>query len=229
MKTADLIPFILLELEESDKYGFELTKNIETKSNGEIIIKQPTLYTLLKKLEKSKFISSYWQDSEIGGKRHYYKLTENGRLQVSTLPSYEFLLKSALNQEVNETEVYQTHATSLSETHKEEKPLSIMDELLNQSLSATETILPTEEIFKDNNIDNATELDINLANTEVLKDESSSLDEQFAINKQVSSFTEKMPAVATSIIADDKKRQDNDILNTDFSAPHNDIDIKYVD
>ena len=28
MKTADLIPFLLLELYESDKYGFELTKNI---------------------------------------------------------------------------------------------------------------------------------------------------------------------------------------------------------
>ena len=87
MKTADLIPFILIELNECDKYGFELTKNIETKSHGKILIKQPTLYTLLKKLEKSKFISSYWQDSEIGGKRHYYKLTENGRLQGGNLQS----------------------------------------------------------------------------------------------------------------------------------------------
>ena len=57
MKTADLIPFILLELNDCDKYGFELTKNIETKSGGQIVIKQPTLYTLLKKLEKSKFIA----------------------------------------------------------------------------------------------------------------------------------------------------------------------------
>ena len=31
---------------------FELTKDIETKSNGRIVIKQPTLYTVLKKLEK---------------------------------------------------------------------------------------------------------------------------------------------------------------------------------
>ena len=70
MKTVDLIPFILLELNEQDQYGLELTKAIEEKSNGQIVIKQPTLYTILKKLEKSKFISSYWQDSEIGGKRH---------------------------------------------------------------------------------------------------------------------------------------------------------------
>ena len=39
MKTADLIPLILLELNECDKYGFELTKSIETKSKGKIIIK----------------------------------------------------------------------------------------------------------------------------------------------------------------------------------------------
>ena len=71
MKTADLIPLILIELAGGDKYGFELTKAIEDKSNQQIQIKQPTLYTVLKKLEKSKFISSYWEDSEIGGKRHY--------------------------------------------------------------------------------------------------------------------------------------------------------------
>ena len=57
MKTAFLIPLILLELNESDKYGIELTKSIETRSEGKIIIKQPTLYTILKKLEKFEKIS----------------------------------------------------------------------------------------------------------------------------------------------------------------------------
>ena len=52
MRTADLIPLILLELNECDKYGFELTKSIETKSKGNIIIKQPTLYTILKKIRE---------------------------------------------------------------------------------------------------------------------------------------------------------------------------------
>ena len=96
MKTTDLIPIILYQLIDGDKYGYEIIKQIEDVSNGGIVIKQPTLYSVLKKLEQGKFISSYWQDSEIGGKRHYYKLTENGRLQVSTLPSYENLLKNFL-------------------------------------------------------------------------------------------------------------------------------------
>lgn len=96
MKTTDLIPLILYNLAESDKYGFELSKSIENLSNGKIIIKQATLYTILKKLEKSKFISSYWQDSEIGGKRHYYKLTQNGNLQLSTMPRIEVILDNII-------------------------------------------------------------------------------------------------------------------------------------
>ena len=104
MKTADLIPLILIELSTGNKYGFELTKAIEDKSNQKIQIKQPTLYTVLKKLEKSKFISSYWEDSEIGGKRHYYKITENGKAQLSTLPSFDVCVKNILMSEQEENE-----------------------------------------------------------------------------------------------------------------------------
>ena len=46
MKTTDLIPLILYELGEGDKYGFELSKSIENLSNGKIVIKQATLYTI---------------------------------------------------------------------------------------------------------------------------------------------------------------------------------------
>ncbi len=104
MKTTDLIPLILLELADGDKYGIELTKSIEAKSNGKVVIKQPTLYTILKKLEKSKFISSFWQDSEIGGKRHYYRLTQNGKMQVSTLPDFSTLISSISNEDENEAD-----------------------------------------------------------------------------------------------------------------------------
>ena len=98
MKTTDLIPLILYQLSNSDKYGYEIVKEIEDASNGIISIKQPTLYSLLKKLEHGKFISSYWQDSEIGGKRHYYKLTDNGKAQLDTYPAYEHIIKEICNE-----------------------------------------------------------------------------------------------------------------------------------
>ena len=101
MKTTDLIPIILYQLANGDRYGYEIIKQIEDSSNGEVVIKQPTLYTILKKLEQGRLISSYWQDSEIGGKRHYYKLTENGKMQLSTYPPLEQLLSNTLK--VDET------------------------------------------------------------------------------------------------------------------------------
>lgn len=225
MKTADLIPFILLELDDCDKYGFELTKNIEAKSNGKIVIKQPTLYTLLKKLEKSKFIVSYWQDSEIGGKRHYYKLTENGRLHVSTLPSYSTLLKTALNEEIDDV----SESELAFSAPQEEKHISIMDELLNQHTEPIENILPSSEIFSENILDTSTELDLNLSNTNILKDENVSLDEQFATNNDVTKFTEKVKSNPMSIPTNEISSHKSDILNVEFSVPKNDLDIKFVD
>lgn len=71
---------ILNILGEGDKYGYEICKEVEVKSNGAYELKQPTLYSCLKRLESQGLISSYWEDSDIGGKRHYYKLTEDGQL-----------------------------------------------------------------------------------------------------------------------------------------------------
>lgn len=70
---------ILKVLFEGDKYGIEICKEVEEKSNGTYELKQPTLYSCLKRLETQGLISSYWEESEIGGKRHYYKLTDEGR------------------------------------------------------------------------------------------------------------------------------------------------------
>ena len=241
MKTADLIPFILLELNQGDKYGFELTKEIETKSNGKIVIKQPTLYTLLKKLEKSKFITSYWQDSEIGGKRHYYKLTENGRLQVSTLPSYDFLMKNALAEDgeetsANDNEIIETISSNnteiISEPIKEEKPISIMDELLNNKPEPIETILPSEEVFAENNIDTLTELDLNSANANVLKDEKQSNEENFANNEGVSAFTQKtkIEPIAINTNTESTPTKSNIIFDIEKTPNYvNNDAIKYVD
>ncbi len=69
---------ILKALYHGDKYGLEIIQEIEEKSNGTYELKQPTLYSCLKRLETQGLISSYWKDSEIGGKRHYYKLTDEG-------------------------------------------------------------------------------------------------------------------------------------------------------
>ena len=163
MKTADLIPLILLELNECDKYGFELTKSIETKSKGKIIIKQPTLYTILKKLEKSKFISSYWQDSDIGGKRHYYKITENGKMQVATLPDYEKLIENIIDADTDNQLSFSsdydesdtsfntssiTSSENLKTNNDNYRSVSIMDSIIPDSQSEEENSIQSEKVHE---------------------------------------------------------------------------------
>ena len=70
---------ILRSLVESDKYGYEILKEIEAKSQGEYILKQPTLYSCLKRLESQGYITSFWGQITLGGRRKYYKLTPKGQ------------------------------------------------------------------------------------------------------------------------------------------------------
>lgn len=236
MKTADLIPLILLELNTGDKYGFELTKAIEAKSNGAIIIKQPTLYTLLKKLEKSKFISSYWLDSDIGGKRHYYKLTENGKLQVSTLPAYDALISSALADDDSlalnlagdpKKEQQQVLIQPQQEDIAQETRLSIMDALLANKTEPAESVLPKEEVFNETaELDNSTTLDIAMDNIEILKSEDEKTSNNFAENSSISTFTKFSPTPAPKVENTESVFEGFASMETDVNVAVD--DVKYV-
>ena len=76
---------ILEALNEGDKYGYEIIKQVEEKTNGEIKLKQPSLYSSLSRLEQKGFIASYWGGSDIGGRRHYYNITKEGRHYYNTV------------------------------------------------------------------------------------------------------------------------------------------------
>ena len=81
--SADLIrgnidTIILRVLKDGDNYGYEIMKAISEGSAGEYILKEPTLYSSLKRLEKAQFITGYWGSQTQGGRRKYYSLTEQG-------------------------------------------------------------------------------------------------------------------------------------------------------
>lgn len=102
---------IMKALQSGDKYGYEICQEVETQTNGKYILKQPSLYSGLKRLEAQKLVESYWGDSDIGGRRHYYKLTDAGRKKIeSTNFSWEderenivdnFFKKSELDQNID--------------------------------------------------------------------------------------------------------------------------------
>lgn len=79
---SDLILYIL---KQRAKFGNEITSEIIELTNGAMDVKQTTLYGTLKKLEQRRLITSYWEDSSIGGKRHYYLLTDLGREELKNI------------------------------------------------------------------------------------------------------------------------------------------------
>ncbi len=82
---------ILKALYEGDRYGFDIIKEVEQKSGGQYVIKQPTLYSSLKRLEVQGFIKSYWGTKSIGGRRKYFTLTDMGReLFTQNLQNWEY-------------------------------------------------------------------------------------------------------------------------------------------
>jgi PadR family transcriptional regulator PadR len=70
---------ILNVLRQGDSYGYGIYKSIIELSNNEYELKEATLYTAFRRLEKEGCILSYWGDETQGGRRKYYRITDKGR------------------------------------------------------------------------------------------------------------------------------------------------------
>ncbi|MGE6258472.1 PadR family transcriptional regulator [Heyndrickxia sporothermodurans] len=89
---------ILRVLLEKDNYGYEIIKAISINSSGQYELKEPSLYTSLKRLEKQKFIESYWGDESQGGRRKYYKITNLGKESYERSLDEWKMAKKIINQ-----------------------------------------------------------------------------------------------------------------------------------
>lgn len=84
---------ILRALYERDKYGYEIMDDIDKKSHGQYSLKQPTLYSALKRLENQGYIRAYWKTDEVsnGGRRKYFTLTDSGKeITEKNLAEWEY-------------------------------------------------------------------------------------------------------------------------------------------
>ncbi len=81
------ISYLVLDsLSSGSKYGLEIIEYISKKTGGNYIMKKPTLYSCLTRMEKKGLVSSsYWGESELGGKRHYYSITNSGKANLEEL------------------------------------------------------------------------------------------------------------------------------------------------
>ncbi|MCH3964459.1 MAG: PadR family transcriptional regulator [Clostridium sp.] len=82
--TSDIIrghteTIILAQLESKDSYGYEINKFIKQKTDNRYELKEATLYSAFRRLEKASLITSYWGNQTTGARRRYYSITELGR------------------------------------------------------------------------------------------------------------------------------------------------------
>lgn len=70
---------ILAHLIHGDSYGYRINRDILEKSNKKYELKEATLYTAFRRLEKEELITSYWGNEDLGARRRYYSITQKGR------------------------------------------------------------------------------------------------------------------------------------------------------
>lgn len=73
---------VLTLLEEQDRYGYEIIKELEIRSDNIFQFKEGTLYPVLHKLENSGYVKSYMYKGDTGKERRYYKITSKGKKQL---------------------------------------------------------------------------------------------------------------------------------------------------
>jgi PadR family transcriptional regulator PadR len=74
---------VLRLLESGEKYGYELIKLLDHRSQGVLAMGQSTLYPMLYNLQAKGLISARTEQAENGRPRKYYSLTDRGRKRLA--------------------------------------------------------------------------------------------------------------------------------------------------
>jgi DNA-binding PadR family transcriptional regulator len=92
---------ILSLLKEQPMYGFQISTEINRRSEGIFRFREGLLYPALHQLEKKKLLEADWRPSNQGPRRKYYKLTATGKKEVEQLRKRWLSYSKAVNQVLN--------------------------------------------------------------------------------------------------------------------------------
>jgi len=70
---------LLYLISQQPKYGYQIIKELERKSQGYFKFKEGTLYPALHRLERTGLILGKWRVLPGGRQRRYYHITDKGR------------------------------------------------------------------------------------------------------------------------------------------------------
>lgn len=76
-------PVILQLLSEQERYGYELLKIVNERTDKVFEWKEGTLYPCLHRLEGVGLVQSRWDEADSGRARKYYRITKRGRAALA--------------------------------------------------------------------------------------------------------------------------------------------------
>lgn len=95
---------VLARLAQGDCYGYRINRDIQSKTGEKYELKEATLYSAFRRLEKEGYISSYWGDEDSGARRRYYGITDKGKQAYDGLRAEWRDVKKVIDALVGESE-----------------------------------------------------------------------------------------------------------------------------
>lgn len=74
---------VLTTFADGEMYGYQVVKELESRSEGFFRLKEGTLYPILHRLERQGLLAGRWQTMPNGSERRYYSLTARGKRVLS--------------------------------------------------------------------------------------------------------------------------------------------------
>lgn len=206
MQLGNLNLLILKSISKSEKYGLEIIDDIAQETNNQVVVKQPSLYSGLRRLEQRGLITSRWEDSDIGGRRHYYSITNLGRTELASHSNSEFVVENTTP----------------------EKNVEAKEEIKQEEV-VTPNEIPTENVFAANEeVKAEDEKTVSQLEQSVFNDEEPAGYEQQTLFSQVDQPAEEEKAEFSEYQpeqdADDTKRKTFSDKMRDYVEPENNYD-----
>jgi DNA-binding PadR family transcriptional regulator len=80
---ASSTPIVLAILAEGDSYGYAILQRVRELSGGHMEWTDGMLYPVLHRLERLGHVEAGWRVAESGRRRKYYRITPQGRAQLT--------------------------------------------------------------------------------------------------------------------------------------------------
>lgn len=94
---ASARPLLLAILSRGDSYGYAIIQDMKSHSDGQLEWSEGMLYPVLHRLEREGLIDSYWDASDSGRRRKYYRLKRSGRKVLEVEREHWAVLHATLN------------------------------------------------------------------------------------------------------------------------------------